>query len=75
MGDGVDIIDYDAGSRRLFLPGGKSATMAIFDVSADGKLSLLRTVPTAEGSHCVAAAPKGTAFVCDPKKGRLLVFR
>lgn len=74
-GDGVDIIDYDSGSRRLFLPGGKSATMAIFDVSAEGKLSLIRIVPTAEGSHCVAAAPKGTSFVCDPKKGRLLVFR
>jgi DNA-binding beta-propeller fold protein YncE len=73
-GDGVDIIDYDAGSRRLFLPGGKSATMAIFDVSPDGKLSLVRVVPTAAGSHCVAAAPNGSAFVCDPKKGRLLRF-
>jgi len=74
-GDGVDIIDYDAGSHRLFLPGGKSATMAIFDVSAEGKLSLVRVVPTVEGSHCVAAASDGAAYVCDPKKGRLLVFR
>ncbi|MDQ6893958.1 MAG: hypothetical protein M3167_14900 [Acidobacteriota bacterium] len=74
-GDGVDIIDYDPASRRLYLPGGKSANMAIFDVSPEGMLSLRRVVPTAEGGHCVAAAPNGTAYVCDPKKGRLLAFR
>jgi hypothetical protein len=73
-GDGVDIIDFDASTRRLYLPGGKSATMAVFDVAADGTLSLRRTVPTAAGAHCVAAAPNGTAYVCDPKRGRLLGF-
>ena len=74
-GNGVDIIDYDSAAKRLYFPGGKSATMAIFDVSAEGKLSLRRIVTTSAGSHCVAVAPNGTAYVCDPRKGRLLAFR
>jgi DNA-binding beta-propeller fold protein YncE len=74
-GDGVDIIDYDQKRGLLYLPGGKSATMAIFRVSADGALSAPTVVPTAPGAHCVAAAPGGDAFVCDPAKGRLLRFR
>jgi DNA-binding beta-propeller fold protein YncE len=73
-GNGVDIIDYDATLSHLYLPGGKSATMAVLGVSRQGKLSLLGTVPTAAGAHCVAAA-NGSVFVCDPKKGRLIVFR
>ena len=73
-GDGVDIIDYDPTLSHLYVPGGKSATMAVMGVSREGQLSLLGTLPTAAGAHCVAAA-KGTVFVCDPTKGRLLVFR
>ena len=73
-GDGVDIIDFDPTLSHLYLPGGKSATMAMLGVSREGKLSMLGTVPTAAGAHCVASA-NGTVFVCDPKKGRLLVFQ
>ena len=73
-GDGVDIIDYDATLSHLYLPGGKSATLAVLGVSREGQLSLLGTLPTAAGAHCVAAV-KGSVFVCDPKKGRLIVFR
>jgi hypothetical protein len=74
-GDGVDIIDYSPKVGRLYFPGGKSATMATFAVSPSGELSLLGTVPTAAGAHCVAADLSGNVYVCDPKKGRLLVFR
>jgi len=73
-GDGVDIIDYDAKLSHLYLPGGKSATMAVLGVSGQGKLSMLGTLPTAAGAHCVASA-NGSVFVCDPKKGRLIMFR
>ena len=73
-GDGVDIIDYDPTLSHLYLPGGKSATLAVLGVSGEGKLSLLGTLPTALGAHCVAVA-NGSVFVCDPKKGRLIVFR
>jgi len=73
-GDGVDIIDYSPKLSHLYFPGGKSATMAVFAVSAQGGLSLVGTAPTASGAHCVAADAAGHAYVCDPRKGRLLVF-
>lgn len=73
-GNGVDIIDYDPGLSHLYLPGGKSATMAILEVSPHGKLGMIRTVPTASGSHCVVSDGAGHVFVCDPKRGRLLGY-
>lgn len=74
-GSGVDIIDYDPKISHLYLPGGRSATMAVLSVSAAGKLTLLGEVPTAAGSHCVAADGNRNIFVCDPRAGRLLAFR
>lgn len=73
-GDGVDIIDYDSVKRHLYFPGGNTATMAILGVSETGELSLLATVPTAKGSHCVTTDKKGHAFVGDPKAGRILAI-
>ena len=72
-GAGVDIIDYNPRLGHLYLPGGKSETMAILGVSKAGKLSLLETVKTARGAHCVAADDHQQAWVCDPDHGRLLV--
>jgi hypothetical protein len=73
-GNGVDIIDYSASLGRVYLPGGKSETMAFVGVSAKGELSVLGTAPTAKGAHCVATDGHGQAFVCDPAHGQLLVF-
>ncbi len=72
-GSGVDIIAYSPSLHHLYLPGGKSATMAILGVSAQGKLSLLATVPTAPSAHCVVADDHRQAWVCDPGHGRLLL--
>lgn len=72
-GRGVDIIAYSPSSHHLFLPGGRSATMAILDVAGSGALKLVETVPTAPGAHCVASDDAGHAWVCDPGAGRLLV--
>lgn len=74
-GSGVDVIDYNAQLSHLYVPAAKSATMTVFGVSPAGKLSVLGTKTTAPGAHCVAADLSGNVFVCDPKKGRLLVFR
>jgi DNA-binding beta-propeller fold protein YncE len=74
-GNGVDIIDYDSKSSHLYLPGGRSATMAILTVSPAGKLSRLGEVKTAPRAHCVATDGNGNVFVCDPDGGRLLYFR
>jgi DNA-binding beta-propeller fold protein YncE len=74
-GNGVDIIAYNHHLKHLYMPGGKSATMAIISVSDDGNLKLLGTVPAAEGSHCVTTDQNETAFVCDPKHGSLFVIK
>ena len=73
-GKGIDVIAYAARPGRLYVPGAKSATMAIMDVSERGELRLLSTVTTAQGAHCVAA-DGGGAWVCDPARGRLLYFK
>jgi len=74
-GVGVDIIDYNPVTRHLYFPGGKSATMAIIDVSSDHQLKVLGTVPTAEGSHCVTSDNSGNTYICDPHHGSILVIR
>jgi hypothetical protein len=72
-GAGVDIIAFNPSLRHLYLPGGKSESMAILGVSKAGQLSLLSTVTTARGSHCVAADDHHQAWVCDPDHGQLLL--
>jgi len=72
---GVDIIDFDAGRRRLYLPGAKEGQLVVVDVSAEGKMKRLGTLPTAVGAHCVVSDRQGKLFVCDPRHGRILVVQ
>jgi hypothetical protein len=72
-GKGVDIIAYNPALAHLYVPGGDSATLTILGVAKDGKLSVLGSVAVAADSHCVAADDLGHAYVCDPKRGALLV--
>ncbi len=74
-GDGVDIIAYNPRLSHVYLPGAKSATMAIVGISAREAATVLATVKTAPGAHCVAADDRDQAYVCDPLNGRLLVFK
>jgi DNA-binding beta-propeller fold protein YncE len=74
-GNGVDIIAFSAKLSHLYVPGGKAATLTVLGVGDHGELKALGTVATAEGAHCVAADEEGNAYVCDPRKGRLLLFR
>jgi len=73
-GDGVDIIAYDAKLKHAYLPGARSATMAVIAIEATGTTRVLETAHTAPGAHCVASDGQGKAFVCEPQKGRLLLF-
>lgn len=75
VGSGVDVISYSPSLGHLYLPGSSSATMAILAVSSTGSLSVLGTVPTASGAHCVVADDRGQAWVCDPNHGQLMVFK
>jgi hypothetical protein len=72
-GSGVDIIAYNPHLAHAYLPGEESGTMAILGISVKGTATVLATVKTAEGAHCVAADDRGNAYVCDPKGGRVLI--
>jgi hypothetical protein len=40
-----------------------------------GKLSVLGTVKTAKGSHCAVVDDHHQVWICDPERGRLLLYR
>ncbi len=71
---GVDIIAYNPALHHVYLPGAESASMNVVDVSNPGAPRILETVSTAKGAHCVADDDRNNAYVCDPRRGRLLVF-
>ena len=73
-GDGVDIIAYAPSLHHAYLPGADSATMAVIGISPSGKATILTTVPTAKGGHCVISDDIKNAYICDPRNGRLLIF-
>jgi hypothetical protein len=75
VGTGVDVIDYDPGLAHLYVPSGKAGTLSIVEVSAEGALRTLATRPTASGAHCGVSDLRGFVYVCDPRRGRLLVVR
>jgi len=75
FGAGVDIVAWNPALRHLYVPAGKTGQMAIAGVSAEGKLTLLGTVATAQGAHCAVADDHRQVWICDPKAGRLLVVR
>ena len=72
-GKGVDIIAYSPSLAHLYVPGGDSATLTILGVSPNGKLDVLGSVGVAADAHCVATDDAGHAYVCDPRRGALLV--
>jgi DNA-binding beta-propeller fold protein YncE len=74
-GDGVDIIAYNPRIAHAYLPGEASGTMAIVGISTKGAATVLATVKTAKGAHCVAYDDRGNAYVCDPNGGRLLILK
>jgi hypothetical protein len=73
-GAGVDIVAFAGSTRRLYVPSGKTGTLEVFAVEADGSLRSLRRMPAASDSHCVAADERGHVVVCDPRGGRLLFY-
>ena len=74
-GSGVDIIHYNQDLGHLYLPGGRSATLAILAVAPTGALSLVGTAKTAGGAHCVVSDDRRQVWICDPDHGQLLLVR
>jgi DNA-binding beta-propeller fold protein YncE len=74
IGQGIDNIDYVEGRRELYVAAGRAARLAVLRVADDGTLATVATAETARGARVVVADANGTAFVGDPKGGRLLAF-
>lgn len=66
--DGVEIISYDPRLAHAYFPGETSGPMAIIGISTKGAATVLATVKTAEGVHCVASDDRGNAYVCEPRR-------
>src|SRR6185312_14434298 len=62
-GAGVDIIAYAPQLGHVYAPGGRSATTTIVGVGPGGALSVVGTLPGAEGGHCVTADDRGHVYV------------
>lgn len=73
-GKGVDIIAYAPALSHLYVPGADSKTLTIVGVGKDGKLTTLGTAPAVEDAHCATTDDGGHVYVCDPKRGALLVM-
>jgi hypothetical protein len=74
-GAGVDIIAYNQKLAHVYLPGADSGTLAIVGVSVSGAPKLLKTTDTVKGAHCVTADDRDQMYVCDPRQGKILVFK
>jgi hypothetical protein len=73
-GGGVDGIAYSARLGHLYVPAADAATLTIVRAGDRGELELLGTVATARDAHCAAADDRGSVFVCDPRRGAVLVL-
>jgi DNA-binding beta-propeller fold protein YncE len=73
-GEGVDVIAYSPQLAHLYVPAAGSANLTVVAVGGRGELQPLGTIPTAPEAHCAAADDRGSVYVCDPQKGRLLVL-
>lgn len=74
VGAGVDIIAWNRHRQHLYVPGARSATLSV--LAWHGRqLQTLATLPAAAHSHCVATDGRDHAYVCDPGRGAVLVYR
>ncbi len=74
-GEGVDGIAYSRALGHLYAPAADGANVTVIGVGPRGELEALGTVAAAPEAHCAAADDRGNVYVCDPRRGQLLVFR
>lgn len=74
-GKGVDGIAYQPRLRHLYVPAAEGGSLAVIAADARGALAALGTLDAVPEAHCAAADDRGNVYVCDPRRGRLLVLR
>jgi DNA-binding beta-propeller fold protein YncE len=72
-GDGVDDLDYDAASHRVFVGAARAGTLTIATVDAKGALASFAVIATAQGARNAAAAANGKIYLSHSAGGELVV--
>ncbi|MGZ7040961.1 MAG: YncE family protein [Thermoanaerobaculia bacterium] len=62
-GDGVDDIDYSPASHMLYVGAARAAQLVVASVDANGKLTIVATVPTEKGARNPAVTTDGKVFL------------
>ncbi|HVZ85602.1 MAG TPA: hypothetical protein VHG72_01435 [Polyangia bacterium] len=70
---GVDNIDYDPEARRLYVASAADGALTIARVGDDGAPVAETVIGAARGARAVTVGRHGTAYVADPRGGRLIV--
>lgn len=72
-GASLDQVSYDPTTLRLYVPSPTAAAMAVVHLDPkSGMPTILGSVDTTKGAHCVVAAGARELFVCAPAAGQLL---
>jgi DNA-binding beta-propeller fold protein YncE len=71
-GAGVDNIDFDENTGRLYAAAADAAQLTIARVDERGLPILVARVATTKGTRSVVAGPNGSAYLIDPYGGRIL---
>ena len=73
-GGGVDLIDYAAKRRLLYVASGKDATLTLAHIDEHGVATVVSTAKTADRVRAVVADPDtGTAYAADSLGGKIWV--
>lgn len=72
-GAGVDDLDYDPSTRRIFAGGAEAATLTIASLSPTGTLTAAATVPTAPGARNAVLGPAGRIYLAHSHPGEIVV--
>jgi len=73
-GAGVDNVDYQGATHRLFVAAGKAARLTVAELSPRGELTVVATGDTHEGARNPVADARGTAYVADSPGARVVVL-
>ena len=72
-GDGVDDLDYAAGSHLLYAGSARAGTLTIAKVDPSGTLAVSAVVPTAEGARNGVVDDSGKVYLAHSKGSELVV--
>ncbi|MEO7736257.1 MAG: hypothetical protein ABIY55_35190 [Kofleriaceae bacterium] len=73
VGDGVDDLDYEPASRRVFAGGAGAGSLTIGVLGKDGSLTTESVVPTAKGARNGVVGRSGQVYLSHSRPGEILV--